>query len=152
METYYDALVKGFTGTAQYTLKSILLEVPWYQNYFWGLVVISLLVWVLEIALPWRKNQAVFRKDFWLDGFYMFFNFFVFAIVIQGVYNMLAVGFGKIGLTAQSWAILVCSTETTEDHIPHLPTPEGQPHRKRRALGSAHRWPHHIPAACYPRS
>lgn len=110
METYWNALIKGFTGTAQYTWKSILFDVPWYQNYFWGLVAISILVWLLEMVFPWRKNQSIFRKDFWLDAFYMFFNFFVFAIVIQGVYNMLAVGFGKIGISAQSWAIVDTST------------------------------------------
>jgi sterol desaturase/sphingolipid hydroxylase (fatty acid hydroxylase superfamily) len=31
---------------------------------------------------PWRENQPKFRKDFWLDFFYMFFNFFLFSLVI----------------------------------------------------------------------
>lgn len=106
MEVFWEAFSSGFIGTVNYTIKSILLEVPWFKNYFWGLVVISLLVWFLEIIFPWRKNQSIFRKDFWLDAFYMFFNFFVFAIVIQGVYNMLEVGFAKIGLTAQSIALI----------------------------------------------
>ena len=36
----------------------------------------------LEIIKPWRENQPLFRKDFWLDFFYMFFNFFLFSLVI----------------------------------------------------------------------
>ena len=106
MELYWEAFLNGFNGTVNYTWKSILFQVPWYKNYFWGLVAISIVVWLLEILFPWRKNQSVFRKDFWLDGFYMFFNFFVFAIVIQGVYNLLETGFGQIGITAKSLSLL----------------------------------------------
>ena len=106
MELYWEAFLNGFNGTVNYTWKSILFQVPWYKNYFWGLVAISIVVWLLEILFPWRKNQSVFRKDFWLDGFYMFFNFFVFAIVIQGVYNLLEIGFGQIGITAKSLSLL----------------------------------------------
>ena len=77
-----------------------------YTNYFWGLISISLFVWVLEIVFPWRKDQSVFRKDFWLDAFYMFFNFFIFAIVISGVYKLLEVMFHDLGITAKSLSIV----------------------------------------------
>ena len=93
-------------GTLDWTWKSILMEVPWYTNYFWGLIAISLLVWTLEILFPWRKYQSVFRKDFWMDGFYMFFNFFIFAIVISGFYKLLGVFFNDIGISSKSLAIL----------------------------------------------
>lgn len=53
-----------------------------YLNLFYFLILISVLVWILEIALPWRKKQAIFRRDFWLDSFYMFFNFFLFRVLI----------------------------------------------------------------------
>lgn len=36
----------------------------------------------LRITFPWRKNQPIFRKDFWLDTFYMFFNFFILNLII----------------------------------------------------------------------
>ncbi len=110
MENYVDALVNGFLGTCQWTWKSILFEVPWYNNYFWGLILISILIWLLEILFPWRKEQSIFRKDFWLDGFYMFFNFFIFAIVISGVYEMLKVLFGQIGVTAESFVLIDTSS------------------------------------------
>ena len=85
MEKYIDAFINAFNGTVMWTWKSIIFEVPWYTNYFWGLTVISLVVWFLEMAFPWRKEQSIFRKDFWLDAFYMYFNFFIFAIVISGI-------------------------------------------------------------------
>lgn len=54
---------------------------PGWHSYFYWLVGISLLVWLLELTLPWRKNQKAFRKDFFLDGFYMFFNYFLFSLI-----------------------------------------------------------------------
>lgn len=103
---YIEAFTNSFLGTAQWTWKSILFQVPWNTNYFWGLIIISLLVWGLEILFPWRKGQSIFRKDFWLDGFYMFFNFFIFAIVVSGAYKVLEILFGKLGITAKSLAVV----------------------------------------------
>ena len=106
MEKYLDAFVNAFNGAVSWTWKSILFEVPWYTNYFWGLIAISLFVWLLEIVFPWRKEQAVFRKDFWLDGFYMFFNFFLFSIAISGIYKLLQVLFKDVGITAKSLSLI----------------------------------------------
>jgi sterol desaturase/sphingolipid hydroxylase (fatty acid hydroxylase superfamily) len=105
MEKYLDAFVNAFTGTVSWTWKSIIFEVPWYTNYFWGLIALSLIVWVLEIAFPWRKQQAIIRKDFWLDAFYMFFNFFIFSIIISGVYKILGLVFGEFNITTKSLAL-----------------------------------------------
>lgn len=106
MTKYIEAFINSFLGTLNWTWKSISFEVPWYTNYFWGLVLISLLVWLLEIRFPWRKEQRIFRKDFWLDAFYMFFNFVLFAIAISGFYKMLEVAFGDFGVTAKSIALI----------------------------------------------
>lgn len=106
MSKYIDAFVNAFNGTLDWTWKSILFEVPWYTNYFWGLIVISLVVWSLEIVFPWRKEQSIFRKDFWLDAFYMFFNFFIFSIVIDGFYRVLNLGYTDLGLHDKSLALL----------------------------------------------
>ena len=106
MEKYISAFTEAFMSTLSWTWDSILFTVPWYTNYFWGLIIISLVVWGLEIMFPWRKNQSIIRKDFWLDGFYMFFNFFIFAIVISGFYNVLELLFSEIGITHKSIAIL----------------------------------------------
>ena len=106
MEKYISAFTEAFFSTLNWTWDSILFNVPWYTNYFWGLIVISLLVWGLEMAFPWRKNQSIIRKDFWLDGFYMFFNFFIFAILINGDYKVLGVLFSEIGITNKSFTII----------------------------------------------
>ena len=94
---YFDILIAGAIGTANWVMQLITFNVPWYQNYFYGLLLISLAVWALELIFPWRKQQSAFRKDFWLDGFYMFFNFFIFSIAITGVYALceqIATSFG----------------------------------------------------------
>lgn len=110
MNNYLEVFKNSFFGTIDWTWKSISFDVPLYTNYFWGLIIISLLVWLLEILFPWRKEQSVFRKDFWLDGFYMFFNFFIFTIVIAGVYSVLEVVFLDIGVTMKSLAIINISS------------------------------------------
>ena len=105
MEKYVTAFINEFTSTLNWTLDSILFKVPWYNNYFWGLIVISLVVWFLEIIFPWRKNQSRIRKDFWLDGFYMFFNFFIFSIFISGDYKAIGLFFNEMGITTKSLAV-----------------------------------------------
>ena len=87
---YLELFINAFIGTLDWTWKSICFEVAWTRNYFWGLIVISLLVWGAETLFPWRKQQSVFRKDFFLDGFYMFFNFFIFSMFISGVYKIIS--------------------------------------------------------------
>lgn len=77
-----DQFVSAFKGYGNYLWKEITFQThPWYVNYFFYLIALSLLVWGLEIVFPWRKNQKIFRKDFWLDTWYMFFNFFVFKLI-----------------------------------------------------------------------
>ncbi len=105
MEKYVNAFINSFNGTIDWTWKSIVFEVPWYTNYFWGLIAISLIVWALEIAFPWRKQQAILRRDFWLDVFYMFFNFFIFSIIISGVYKILELLFENFNITSKSLAL-----------------------------------------------
>jgi len=105
MERYLDGFINAFMGTIDWTWKSILFEVPWYTNYFYGLIAISLVVWLMEMLFPWRKDQSIFRQDFWLDGFYMFFNFFIFSVAISGFYKLLQLGFEDIGITDKSLAL-----------------------------------------------
>lgn len=102
LDTFWQSTVNSF----DWFIKMTLFEVPYYQNYFWGLLLISLLVWGIEIVFPWRKLQSIVRKDFFLDAFYMFFNFFLFSIMITGVYAVLELFFTKFGLTINSLAII----------------------------------------------
>ncbi len=105
-----EIFLESIWGTLNWTINSMLFEVPWYTNYFWGLIIISLVVWLLELQFPWRKNQGVFRKDFWLDAFYMFFNFFLFSIAISGFYQLLQSFFTSLGLNAKSYALIDISS------------------------------------------
>jgi len=81
IEKYIDIIKNSYSGYWHYLKQELLFQNQW-NNYFYGLIAISILVWLLEIAFPWRKNQAVFRKDFWLDTFYMFFNFFLLNLIV----------------------------------------------------------------------
>lgn len=96
----------SFWESVNWTIDSITFQVPWYTNYFWGLILISFAVWGLEILFPWRKTQSIFRNDFWIDGFYMFFNFFVFSIAINGVYDVLLTLYHSFGFSSQSLALV----------------------------------------------
>jgi sterol desaturase/sphingolipid hydroxylase (fatty acid hydroxylase superfamily) len=79
IEKYQQIISDSFTGYYNYLIGEILN--PSWDNYFWMLVLISLFFYSLELIKPWRKNQPRIRRDFWLDGFYMFFNFFIFSLV-----------------------------------------------------------------------
>ncbi|MBZ0326763.1 MAG: sterol desaturase family protein [Altibacter sp.] len=80
MDKYIDILKDSYSGYWNYLLSEI-TNFHW-GNYFYGLILVSLIVWGLELLFPWRKKQAVFRKDFWLDTFYMFFNFFILNLIV----------------------------------------------------------------------
>ena len=110
MVHYIDIFLKAFNGSINWTLKSIFFQVPWQQNYFWGLTIISAIVLVLEFVFPWRKNQKKIRNDFWLDFFYMYFNFFVFTILISGFYRVIELLFNDLGLNFNTLKILDSSS------------------------------------------
>jgi len=108
---YLDLFFSALLGTLDWTWRSICFDVPWTRNYFWGLIVISLIVWGLEILFPWRKQQALIRKDFFLDGFYMFFNFFIFSIFISGLYKIISkVAVDEFQILPSSIAVINLST------------------------------------------
>ncbi|MCW2118788.1 sterol desaturase family protein [Flavobacterium sp. 7A] len=80
MENYGHILLESYQGYFNYLKNEILF--PNWDNYFYGLIIISLTVWVLELLFPWRKDQKILRKDFWLDLFYLFFNFFLLNLIL----------------------------------------------------------------------
>ena len=85
MEEFLEKIIESYSGYANYLWQEITLKYtykPWYENYFYLLIIVSLFVWTLEVLFPWRKKQPLIRKDFWLDTFYMFFNFFLFNLII----------------------------------------------------------------------
>lgn len=77
---YWEIFVNAYRGYANYLWSEI--SHPGWHNYFYWLILVSAFFFGLELLSPWRKDQAKFRKDFWLDFFYMFFNFFLFSLII----------------------------------------------------------------------
>lgn len=64
---------------------------PSWHNYFYWLILISAFFFGIELIKPWRVNQPKFRMDFWLDFFYMFFNFFLFSLIAFNAVSMVCV-------------------------------------------------------------
>lgn len=116
MERYIDIIREGYAGYARYLWQDI--THPTWHSYFYWLIGVSLFFLVLEWVRPWRKEQAKFRKDFWLDFFYMFFNFFLFSLIIYNaasdvVVNLFNDFLGVFGITnlvaieVNTWAVWV---------------------------------------------
>lgn len=89
MYKYIETFFGSYSGYWNYLLGEILN--PSWHNYFYWLIMLSVGVWLLEIIIPWRKNQSIFRQDFWIDGFYMFFNFFLFSLIAYNAISNIAV-------------------------------------------------------------
>lgn len=91
MNELIEIIKSSYTGYANYLWNEIVH--PTSQSYFYWLVGISAFFFLLEIVKPWRKDQPRFRKDFWLDFFYMFFNFFLFSLIIYNTASNVVVHF-----------------------------------------------------------
>lgn len=98
MEKYLQTFIEGYKGYAGYLWNEITFNYsykPWWENYFYWLVLVSVFFFALEIFRPWRKDQPRFRKDFWLDFFYMFFNFFFFSLIFYNAASNVVVDLFK---------------------------------------------------------
>ena len=84
-----ETIKKSYSDYAHYLWGEV--TTPSWHNYVYWLIGISLVFFAIELLRPWRKDQPRFRKDFWLDGFYMFFNFFLFSLIIYNAVSTLAV-------------------------------------------------------------
>lgn len=96
-EYYQQLIMDSFTGYWHYVVGEVLH--PHWSNFFYWLLALSLLCWTLEIVVPWRKNQPVFRQDFWLDAFYMIFNFFLFSLIGYNALSNIGVAALEDGLS-----------------------------------------------------
>jgi sterol desaturase/sphingolipid hydroxylase (fatty acid hydroxylase superfamily) len=116
----WETFIKGYQNYANYLWYEI--THPSLHNYFYWLIAVSLFFLAVEWLRPWRRDQGRFRKDFWLDAFYMFFNFFLFSLVIYNAASDVVVDFfnniilGVTGFDLQAsnplrqwpmWAVLV---------------------------------------------
>ena len=100
MNKYIDIFINGYKGYAQYLWSEI--TNPNWHNYFYWLILVSAFFLMLEVVMPWRKKQATLRKDFWLDAFYMFFNFFIFSLIIYNAASDVIVNLFNDGIKSFS--------------------------------------------------
>ncbi len=98
MQEYIDIIINGYKGYASYFWYEI--THPSWHNYFYWLLGVSAFFYALELVRPWRAGQPKFRKDFWLDFFYMFFNFFLFSLIIYNAASDVVVNFFNDALAA----------------------------------------------------
>lgn len=98
MEKYWNIFINGYSGYAGYLWNDI--TNPSWKSYFYWLLLVSGFFFVQEIINPWRKEQKTFRKDFWLDFFYMFFNFFLFSLIIYNAASDVVVNLFNDGIKA----------------------------------------------------
>ena len=89
MDKYIKVISDAYTGYWNYFIREILN--PSWHNYFYWLIASSIVIWLLEIFIPWRKNQPTIREHFWLDIFYLFWNYFLFALVAYNALSMVGV-------------------------------------------------------------
>ena len=99
---YWEIIKQAYSGYSNYLWNEI--ASPTWHSYFYWLILVSAFFLLLEWVKPWRANQAKFRKDFWLDFFYMFFNFFLFSLIIFNAASDVVVRFfndllGAVGIT-----------------------------------------------------
>jgi sterol desaturase/sphingolipid hydroxylase (fatty acid hydroxylase superfamily) len=117
---YWEIFVNGYKGYASYLWQEI--ANPNWHNYFYWLLLVSAFFFAIEVWRPWRKDQPRIRKDFWLDIFYMFFNFFLFSLIIYNAASDVVVNLFNNGIksatgfnlqasnplrTAPMWLILI---------------------------------------------
>ncbi len=95
---YWELIKNSYSGYANYLMNEI--SRPGWHNYFYWLIAVSLFFLALEWMKPWRENQSRFRKDFWLDFFYMFFNFFIFSLIIFNAASNVVVEFFNFALAS----------------------------------------------------
>ncbi len=93
---YLEYFFNGYIGYAHYLWQEI--TNPSFHNYFYWLLLVSLFFFGLEQLRPWRADQPKFRKDFWLDFFYMFFNFFLFSLIIYNAASNVVVNLFNDGI------------------------------------------------------
>jgi sterol desaturase/sphingolipid hydroxylase (fatty acid hydroxylase superfamily) len=89
LEKYIKIIEGAYSGYWNYFVYEILN--PSWHNYFHWLVGASVVIWLLEIFFPWRKNQPLIREHFWLDAFYLFWNYFLFALIAYNALSMVGV-------------------------------------------------------------
>ena len=94
MNKYTQIILDSFSGYYNYLVNEILNLTE--------IISIGSLGFLYSLGLrnhhSVEKNQQKIRKDFWLDAFYMFFNFFLFSLIGYNAVSNVSVEFFNDGL------------------------------------------------------
>ena len=82
MTSLFQTIENAYKGSWNNLVNQIVHPFDGGISAFYILIFLSIAIWIIEICLPWRKNQSILRKDFLIDAFYMFFNYFLFGLII----------------------------------------------------------------------
>jgi sterol desaturase/sphingolipid hydroxylase (fatty acid hydroxylase superfamily) len=113
MDKYRDIIVNAYSGYFNYFVNAV-LQPNWHNHFYW-LTGASILIYALELAFPWRKNQPKIRQDFWIDAFYLYWNYFLFSLVAYSALSSVFVQLFKDFLG------LFGIVNTVAIHVEHLP-------------------------------
>jgi sterol desaturase/sphingolipid hydroxylase (fatty acid hydroxylase superfamily) len=114
LEKYLKIIGEAYGGYAQYIFREVIN--PSWHNYFYWLVGASVLIWLAEVAFPWRKNQPIIREHFGLDIFYLFWNYFLFSLIVYNALSGVGVQLFKdflalfgitnlVAISVEKWAV-----------------------------------------------
>ncbi len=76
---YWTLAKESTAGYFRYLVRDI--TEPSAHSYFYLLLGVTAAFLIWERANPWRRQQRFVREDFFLDAFYLFFNFFGFSLI-----------------------------------------------------------------------
>ena len=93
MDKYIQIITSAYSGYWNYFSNAV-LHPSWHNHFYW-LVGGSIVIWLLEIMFPWRKNQPLIRQDFWIDAFYLLWNYFLFSLIAYNALSSVFVEFFK---------------------------------------------------------
>ena len=117
IEKYLNIIGQSYTGYWNYLWHEI--TQPQWHSYFYVLILVSLIFFMLEKYRPWRRDQALIRLDFWLDGFYMFFNFFlVQLLMLVALFNVVFAGLNDLLVSAGIGSLEILSFSSLPGWVP----------------------------------
>ena len=85
MDKYIEIISNAYVNYAHFLIGEI--RNPSVHNYFYWVLGSTIFIWILEIKFPWRINQPVLRSGFGLDLLYIFWNYFLFSLVIYNAFS-----------------------------------------------------------------
>jgi sterol desaturase/sphingolipid hydroxylase (fatty acid hydroxylase superfamily) len=102
VEKYLQLIQNAYSGYWSFVVTQMLY--PTWHNYLYWVIGSSMVVYTLELLFPWRKDQPSIREHFFVDMFYILWNYFLFSLVIYHALSLVFVTLfsdflGLLGIT-----------------------------------------------------